>query len=264
MCEHISYRNHNGEVLYIILGHGAIAAVWGLPKNELEERELQSFWQGDKLPLKLRNAAKDFATWKKNFGTVFTTGAQPDDLDFVMTETPKNDPSWIGLRDFAHALLVERREQEIALLVKRATTEVVPVTLDDEPVSALVSAGKYDGYVNQSITDENFPKRMRPTEAQNLVIVDFHTDYVESWDAHLAMEAMGLIPGTSRETLTIGRDRPDLQRKHWLVGLGDSWRGSGGFRYVVVLFGHAEQRNVALYDRRRRWRRDYRFVALDK
>lgn len=65
------------------------------------------------------------------------------------------------------------------------------------------------------------------------------------------METMGIIPGTFRDVFTIGRDRPDLQRKHRLAGLGDNWRDQDGCR-VVVLENGVLRSDVYLCNRRNR------------
>lgn len=240
------------------LGHGAIRVFHGLKEKEGREHETQDFWNKEKLPQELCPRFKDSETVLRHFGRMLKTYAQPDDLDYIMVKAPKTS-EWSGMGLFARETLYNQRKAIVDKLVKSATVEKFKIGPDNGiSVEELRKAGGYD-YQNENITTANFPAKATPeTEA---ILIDFH-DEVESWDADLAAGILGYRLGTARETLRLGKAHPDLQRKVWIVGLGEEWQDPGGNRHVVVLRGSAGSRRANLYCRPGRWFRDFRFLAF--
>lgn len=224
------------------IGHHATEAFWG-PKSQGVHRETQNIWDPKELPKKLHPLFKDGATVINNFGKMISKYVDYEGLEYLMYNAPQNE-EWQSLRDFADQTLRVRRQNSAQRLIKQAKVRKFTLQPDTRAtISEVLKLGKYD-WENGGINNKNFPTQPTTDDAQAFLI-DFQ-ESVLSFDAGLAIDSLGYRPATARETLRFGKDHPDIQRKNWVVGLGEEAPGLGGSRGVVVLGGDVGGRSASL------------------
>lgn len=122
-----------------------------------------------------------------------------------------------------------------------------------QPIEKLIKPLKFD-YVNQNITEINFPDTGRRGEVKVL-----HFDkYITSEDAIKEGEKQGLVPATPHELLM-------WAEKNWngidfIVALGQQWRVPGGGPDVVFLVWYDSWRYLSLYWFDDEWSESCRFA----
>jgi len=132
----------------------------------------------------------------------------------------------------------------------------------DESVEILVARGKYN-YANPNIIAENFPTSRKGTVETELHLV--HLNRVVSTDEALrALDQMGFRPAEVKEILTLGAERPDLQREFPIVALGSRWQRPYGYASVACLYDDACGRFLNLYWIEYGWSEYFRFLAVRK
>ena len=159
------------------------------------------------------------------------------------------------------------------LLVARSEPRSYDLSVDySRPLAEVVAAGGYN-YVNDNITEENFPtvkgNPIDPVVHPGGVVVTqavlVHLDrVVDSDDVLGELERQGLRPGTMFELAHFGEQHPDIQRQFPVVALGSVWALSNGDRDVGYLGEDGDDRGFGLdwYDLR--WSAYCRFLAFRK
>lgn len=87
-----------------------------------------------------------------------------------------------------------------------------------QSLQEMVEAGRY-GWVNPSITQENFPIENKGTQEVDLVLVDPEKD-VKTKEAEDEIKIRCLRPANIAELLAFGARYPDLRKKLSIVALG--------------------------------------------
>ncbi len=124
------------------------------------------------------------------------------------------------------------------------------------------AAGNYD-WVNDNITNRNFPLTRRGTETIEAHLV--HFGRVMTSDEVLdELDKQGLRSATIEELLAFGADHPELQRQFPIIALGSVWVDPGGGRCVPVLWSFGRRRSVGLSWLGYEWLSRYRFAAVSK
>ena len=271
MCEFISWieveRNGKKEILYLddqllsekrtrellkgskdndFLGHHAIRAAWNLKDDEGKQGEVRDFWNTQKLPKELRAKLRDFPTFQKNFGKMFESYAQPDDLSYVVKNAPG---SWKKLKDLC-----------LAPFLKDAKTKTLKVNARyDLSINELVKASKQD-YVNPDITDQHFPTKKCPATKKEMVLLHLNKN-VSAKVTMMVMKQLKLRPGTVKELLSLSIDDPSLEWKFLVIAPGSVWRRGVGSRLVPCLWVHAGDRSLNLRWYEGDWCADGRFLC---
>ncbi len=152
---------------------------------------------------------------------------------------------------------------EIVGRVKRAVFHVI--INNDEPLEAKTASGF--NYVNSNLTDKNFKKVVGKGRVEaEAVLVNFG-EYVESDDAAVRLDKMGLRPGIPKELADLSKSNPDsaeLAAHFPLAALGDSWQDPNDDRGVAYLYGRASSRELDLNYWGGRWHDDWWFLAFCK
>ncbi len=142
----------------------------------------------------------------------------------------------------------------VAEVATQTLTVLANISLADR-----IAAGKYSGYINRAITEENLPHD--PTSVGEWEWKIFHFGQISSEDATVAMVANDWQPAKLEHILVFGEKYPDEQRKYPIVGLGSSRVGGRG---VPSLRGDDLGRSLHLDTWRADWRDNYRFLAVRK
>lgn len=133
----------------------------------------------------------------------------------------------------------------------------------DLDLAAMIKVGKYD-WVNESITDKNFPIKGRKGTAEvELVLVHLDRD-ATTGQVEAELETRGFRAATIQELLALGAAHPELQRDFPIVVLGSSCVLDDR-EYVPVLVEEDGKREHDLRDYLGyEWSDCYRFLAVRK
>lgn len=281
MCEFLSWITYNEVVLHLdsatleetrtkklfregckdndLLGHGAIRAVYDLQLGQGKEGELQNFWLTNQLPKVIQKKLHDFESFKNNFGRMVTNNAQVDDLEYIIENSPEDEPKnkhWKGLRAYAKQILMDHSEKHIQELLASATQQEFDLTIDyDSNLKDLVTKGKY-GYVDSDINSKNFPQpKDRKGKVNRKAILVCLRDDASTHEVEAVLAQLNLVSGNLQELLSFGATYPDEQRKYLIAAFGSSWCGSGGYACVPGLWHGfvGDGRGLYLGGRDRRW-----------
>ena len=141
------------------------------------------------------------------------------------------------------------------------TKQTYTVTVDySKSVTELVKEGKYD-WANDSITTSNFPSKEKGSKRVEITLFKFKEN-ITSKEVVKKMKAKGYRPATIKELLTLGVNKPDLQRGNWIVALGSKWLGSFGDVHVPNLGGAESDRTLCLPWWRGGWNSDWQFACV--
>lgn len=206
---------------------------------------------------------------EKVFGAVQKQGGSEADLQRALEDH--------ALLDQIAALIVatpkrtktdgDKSEKEAALqtpsMIDPVALPSYSLTLDyGKNLKKMIAAGKYD-WVNDNITQENFP--IKGEEKQDVGVVLVHFGKRMSSEEVLAeFEKMNLDPPNLETLLALGAAQPELQREFPIVALNPVWAYPSGGRYVAYLDGDGGGRGLDLFYFDGAWRGDFRFLALRK
>ena len=133
--------------------------------------------------------------------------------------------------------------------VPEPTIEVLDVKVDKQKtVAELVAAGKYsEGYVNGDITDLNFPLGTIPP-GKELVRVRLNRYFP---NRQAVLDARAKIPGLEPVTsiaylLTVGADKPDLQKEAPISDIDSVWSHPGDYVFFPCLWCRGDERKLDL------------------
>ncbi len=238
------------------MGHHGARLVFGLGPNEGEQGELKNFWETDRLPKEIQAKLHDFKSLRQNFGKMLETYAQQDDLQYIAENAPTNK-KWKGLREFCKKLLKD-------WVVRKATLEPVTVNVRyDLTIGELVKANKLNGFVNSDVNEKNYPAKKGKAEKREAILLCLNSNASDA-EVTRVMKQFQLTDGDPRELLSLGVDRPDLQRKFPIAARKQAWRDSGGSLCVPCLRGWNGERSLGLGYLGDAWDGDYRFLAFRK
>jgi hypothetical protein len=118
-------------------------------------------------------------------------------------------------------------------------------------LAEMIRAGRYDNEKNalQILIEERFPV-VRTGQLQyekELFLIPPSCDGIttKAWKAEL--EANGWELEQTPELLALGAKYPDLQRDHYIIAFGSSWRYPGGDVDSPVLWSHDGEREAATF-----------------
>ncbi|MBW3537949.1 hypothetical protein KY386_00475 [Candidatus Parcubacteria bacterium] len=140
-----------------------------------------------------------------------------------------------------------------------------PLTINfDRSIADMIVVGNYDGYVNPSITDQNFPVVGSGIVETEAVLVHLNRLATDA-EVLAEIDRLGLRAGLMPELLALGAQYPDLQRQFLIVALGSVWARPLGRRRVGYLWGRPSRRFLGLaWLGLFRWHPGYRFLAFRK
>ena len=119
------------------------------------------------------------------------------------------------------------------------------------------------GWVNESITDKNFPTDKIGTEEEEIFLVHFNKWFDNGGQVIAELDKLGYKPANPAQLLALGVRHPDLQRQFPIAALGQYWFASGGYRVVVGLDGSGERR-ARLFLLEGGWYDSWRFAVVRK
>lgn len=152
---------------------------------------------------------------------------------------------------------------EIAVKVISFITQTFTVMVDETLALAdAIAEAKFD-WVNENITEKNFPKPKGGTKSSREIAIFHFGKTMSSEDVIAKMDAEGYRPATIWELLAFARDNPDLQRQFPIVALG-SVGVVGGDRSVACFDRGGSRRDLTLDWFVGGWRGDCRFLAVRK
>ena len=129
----------------------------------------------------------------------------------------------------------------------RKPADIYPVKVNYElSVEDAIEAGKYQA-VNTEITGKNFPPSTRKGQADLEIILVRFDHRMKSEDVLDELSKEGLRAAELPEFLAFGAERPDVQRKFSVVGLGSVWQDRKGYRNVPCLYTASEGRYLDLH-----------------
>ncbi len=122
---------------------------------------------------------------------------------------------------------------------------IFQLTIDyNRTIEELLQAGRYD-WPNKNITEEHFPRLCISGKEERKYKLFHFSREISSDDAVREMSKAGFDPAGPHEMLVFGEEFPEIQRKFFIVGLGNPiWRSSNGIWYVVVLYSSGPNRNA--------------------
>lgn len=128
----------------------------------------------------------------------------------------------------------------------------------------MIEAGGYDDHKDavESITETRFPvDRSGSLQCEkDLFLVPPSRDGITTTEWKAELEANGWELEQTPELLALGAKHPDLQREHFIIAFGSSWRNPDGDLYSPVLWGdRGERRADAGWDDP-----DYRWCLHDR
>ena len=124
----------------------------------------------------------------------------------------------------------------------------------------MIATGKYD-WVNESITQENFPVTGQGKQEREIVL--FHFNRLISYDDAIAeMGQAGCEPADIADLLALGEAQPELQRQFPIVALKNVWRDPRGYRFVPYLARSGVGRGLYLRCCGADWSESCRFAAV--
>lgn len=199
---------------------------------------------------------------EKVFGAVRKQGGSDADLRRALEDD--------ALVDQIAVLIVVRSELSEAAedartspLVDHTKLSSYSLTLDySKKFKQIIAAGKYD-WVNDNITQKNFPINGEGTQEVEAVLVHFGKPM--SSEAVLAeFKKMNFDPPNLETLLALGATQPELQKEFPIIALNPVGAGPGGSRCVIYLCGSSDERGLDLYCFGGDWIGDCRFLALRK
>lgn len=110
-------------------------------------------------------------------------------------------------------------------------------------LSGMVAAGKYD-WVNENITDANFPKTTNNTVSVDVELLHFGRN-ISSEIALSEMKKKGFRPATIWELLDFGAKYPEIQKQFPVIALG-SFCVLNDNRHVPFLSWNSSERHLNL------------------
>lgn len=159
-----------------------------------------------------------------------------------------------------------RQIAQILVCLGRKVQEVCPLIVDYvRSLKDVITAGRYD-FVNENITEENFPAHGHEQDKKEASFKLFHFNCdIESEEAIAEMDKQGFRPASLRELVSFGEVNPDLQRQFPIVALFSVWvRPISGIRCVPGLWSNSDRRLLRLDYFGSRWNSSYRFLAVRK
>lgn len=158
---------------------------------------------------------------------------------------------------------------------RKGQFETYRITVDyGRSLPEMVADGRYDGYINPNYRQMAWPDWWAPDEtvdrfpSEGTATLDVHLLHLNRWaepdEPFEEMEWYDLRPLVIPETLTCGKEHPDLQRRFPLLGLGSVWTDPDGDRLVVCLWGGGSMRGLGLDVCGRGWGSGDRFLAAPK
>lgn len=142
-------------------------------------------------------------------------------------------------------------------------TEKFPVTVNyDLSREKMNKAGKYE-FVNENITEKNFPIENKGQVDTDLVLVHFGKS-MSSNNVLKELEKLNLRPANLSELSAFGAKFPQKQREFPIIALGSVWDDSGDGRNVPYLRKGASGRYLCLDDFGGGWGGNDLFLAACK
>lgn len=179
-----------------------------------------------------------------------------ESLDQIVIEEAK---SVLGvLKDLLTKLGGDRGEEVLRELKKFLRGETCCLLT---VLQRLVRAGKYD-WVNENITDENFPVPEDFVLGTDPKVFHFNRN-ISSEEAVKEMDKEGYRPATTWDLLDYGAKNPEEQRKFPIVGLDSVGKVSGYLR-VPCLDRVDSERDLSLSWWDGEWDSRCRFLAVRK
>ncbi|TSC91608.1 MAG: hypothetical protein CEN90_406 [Parcubacteria group bacterium Licking1014_17] len=132
----------------------------------------------------------------------------------------------------------------------------------DEDIADLLKRGKYD-WKNGNVNAKNFPPRLKGRVKSDLVLVHFGRDMSDE-QVLTELAKLDLEPADAYEDLTVGAEKPELQREFPIPAIGQHWQDRHGSRCVVFVCRHADERCASLDYLGGEWDGDCRFLARRK
>ncbi|MEK7651724.1 MAG: hypothetical protein AAB351_00730 [Patescibacteria group bacterium] len=126
----------------------------------------------------------------------------------------------------------------------------------------MIKAGNYR-YVNENITEKNFPFTRKGEVSTEIVLVHFDRE-MESDVVLVELDKLGLRAAILPESLAFGETHPEEQRKFPIICLGSLWTSADGDRRVPYLDGWGGGRELNLDFFEDRWDGRCRFAAVRK
>jgi len=171
-----------------------------------------------------------------------------------------------GTDEDIHRLTKPEGEEIVAEMAKAVVSHGRPtysVVVDyTKTLAEMVSAGEYD-YVSSDITTDHFPIEGKGQREVEVVLFHFNR-VVSSEEVISELEKAGYRPARIEELLTLGAERPELQKEFPIISLGSVWQDPNGCRCVPYLNWNDVKRNLNLNWFENYWREDYRFAGLRK
>jgi hypothetical protein len=172
--------------------------------------------------------------------------------------------------DLRQIIRVDGVARQIAeLLVALLKPRTFDLSVDySRSLAEVIAAGNYN-YVNDNITEENFPTDKGDPQwgADGRVVeaVLLHPDRLTESDEVLGeLGRMGLRPGTMFELAHFGEQHPEARCQFSVVALGSVWTDPDGDPAVGYLGEGAGWRDLDLGWCGFRWGVDCRFLAFHK
>lgn len=183
----------------------------------------------------------------------------------VPVETPRDPSSLEGnpqaqpeMRWVEWKRVYDKEGREIPGSIEK----ILRVKLRNAPLQELIDEGHYY-YTHPNITAEHFPPEQSDGD-MDFPLIQFgrivETEEVNEW-----FEQNKLRGATLKETLAIGSQYPEIQRRVYVVGLGQPWQETEGRTVVLpILPRNVQRRELNLCDVENPWRENGRFPAAHK
>ena len=130
-------------------------------------------------------------------------------------------------------------------------------------IKNLLKEGRYM-WVNENITDRNFPAHETGTEEKEICLVHFDRWFDNGDQVIEELDRLGYRLADPAQLLALGAQYPDLQRQFPIAALGQHWVDFDGLCSFVCLFGISSMRPVDLGLLEKKWRNYWRFAVLRK
>lgn len=138
------------------------------------------------------------------------------------------------------------------------------VTVDRfRTVAEAVKAGNYDR-ANANIHDQSFPFTRSGVKEETEIILLHFGKAMTLEQVLVEMEKRGLRSADIMEILSIGEQKPELQRQFTIVELGSPWQYPFGDKGVVCLNGRGPERELNLLQHEGDWLAVWRFACVRK
>ncbi len=131
-----------------------------------------------------------------------------------------------------------------------------------QTVEEMVLAGRYDSS-NEDINSQNFSIKGEGKKQVEVFEICFGRVVDSSEDLTVKLDELGYKPAQLPELLSLGKEKPELQRDHPIIALG-SLAVIWGYRCVSSLDESDSRRRLSLRPFRDDWGAWYRFLVVRK